>query len=169
MRLVGFNSCAVMLDFRRVLFRCGLGGYQVCRVFGDGHTLFKPLGGVGFVFYAIFKRDWFVKFSSCECFEGFFDVCPGFFGEVGESINFDVLERVIRLGCDYVVFIHEDGVFVVSPLQIKVFCEKYGLIRRQKRENAKRGLFCDGGLVLLNEVTYSFPKSLMNSFEDEFN
>jgi hypothetical protein len=114
------------------------------------------------VFYVKFNREAFHSFNFE--FRGFVASNPEFAGH-GESLNVESLEIAINRNA-ILVFVHEDGgVYFGYPKLIKNFCEKHGLIRNQKRENAYKSVDSSGLTQLVQERTYSFPLLLLQNFE----
>ncbi len=99
-------------------------------------------------YYALFKRGFFMEFNN-----QFKSFCSEHseHATVGESINKQYLDQAILSGASDLLFIYEDGrVFKADPIKVKGFCEDNDLVREQYQ----------------GEVTYSFPISIMERFDD---
>lgn len=161
MILQGYNAQALIRNLRDTLsHQFGL-RYYVRNYERNGHALFGSNNPNNKKLYVIFKRDFFITFN--KQFVSFSKQYPEYYGE-GESINTDALNRAIKFDCEYIVFIHDTGVFVAYPMLIKNFCETHKLIRGQKRLNS---IYANGTTEEhINEITYSFPKKLLIPIED---
>lgn len=117
-------------------------------------------------FYCLFKKEWLKCFNNL--FPLFIRSHKGFYSGLGESINVEWLNYAIKSGANYLCYVYPDRkVYVVSPLAVKKFCEKNGLIRIQDKSNAY--LLPDGckSVKLVNEKTYVFPIKLLERLGDD--
>ena len=158
MKIIGYNSVSAIRSFAEQYKK---GKYNVVATYKNGHTLLKPAFSEVPKLYCIYKRDFFIHFN--DIFKEFSSEFPDLSG-LGESINLSLLDRAIRLDCDYLVFIHENEVLLAYPKQIKRFCEKYNLFRKQNRENVYKTL--NGNKEPIREITYSFPKKMLINLND---
>lgn len=163
MKVLGYNAQAAIRHFAENLISRGVGRYQNHSSYRNGHAFLRPIDQGIPGLYVIYKRDFYMTFK--HEFSSFCEKYPDLAGE-GESINSDALDRALRFGAQYIVFIHPGEVLVAYPMLIKKFCESHGLIRGQKRLNMY--LAVGGDYEEKSEVTYSFPKKLLRPFEEEF-
>lgn len=138
-----------------------VGLYSVAQDYRLGHTV---LAGSKNRLYCIYKREFFLTFA--KQFKNFISLNPMFKDQEGESINLVALNNAIRSGCEFLVFIYPHKVYYAYTLMIKNFCEKNGLIRGQIRLNSFIKQDYTGKYIPESEVTYSFPKGLLNEVED---
>ena len=114
--------------------------------------------------YCLFKKEWLRCFNNL--FPVFIRAYKGFYSGLGESINVEWLNYAIRAGVNYLVYVYPDRkVYVVSPLAVKKFCEKNGLIRKQDRINSYLLPNCSKSRELVNESTYVFPIKLLERLD----
>jgi len=107
-------------------------------------------------YYLVFKRDFFNTFY--KQFEVFYDNYPEL-GKQGESINAESLKTCIKYNVSDIIFIHSDGFYSITPLQLVKFCKKFDLLRTQDKNNKYKGQ--NGVYNKVNEETYSFPIGLL--------
>lgn len=128
------------------------------------HVLLQPQGKDVPVFYCLFKREFMREFN---LFARDFLSNPDYesYAGLGESINEEWLGYSIKVA-DYLLFVYPDRkIYMISPLAVKKFCDKHGLVRVQKRVNEYR--LPDGGesRELVRERTYFFPLKLLENLE----
>jgi len=164
MELLGVNSNAKLLAFMKEIKEFGFVSNTVSENLPNGHHIIDTRGKESKI-YLLFKREFFNTFESK--FPIVIYRLPEMRG-VGESINKEALDIAIMRNCDYVVFIHESEVYITYPRIIKNLCEKYKLIRVQKKGNMYNMKDCSGQSSEIFETTYSFPKALLQKFEDKF-
>lgn len=161
----GYNSHAAMRHFLEQLHMIGFGRYNYAQNYKNGHALLKPFNKTKPSFYAIYKRDFFMSFE--KEFPAFCESHPEL-KDVGESINAEALHRAITNNIDYLVFIHpDDDVYLAYPLMIQKFCVLNGLVRGQNRVNLEMDVK-SMSFKPTSEVTFSFPKKLLKTFEEQF-
>jgi hypothetical protein len=110
-------------------------------------------------FYVKFRRG-VSSGSNGGLFQSFARQFPDFYaehsdlGNVGESINVEVLQSAIDMDADKLFFCYGDGkVFWCYPLLFLKFSQSYGLVRSQYFGERKR-----------LEITASIPFKLLNEF-----
>ena len=114
--------------------------------------------------YCLFKKEWLRCFNNL--FPSFIRAYKGFYSGLGESINVEWLNYAISVGVNYLCYVYPDRkVYVVSPLAVKKFCEKNGLIRKQDRINSYLLADCSKSRELVNESTYVFPIKLLERLD----
>lgn len=89
----------------------------------------------GLKFWMTFKGDWFLSFGK------FFNLGAS----LGESINAEILEKVIVLNVSTILFIHGADIYAISPQEYKNYAEKFKTSRQTES----------------GEVTMSVPQTLL--------
>ena len=111
-------------------------------------------------YYVVYKREWFNTFA--KQFPAFIQENPRFASEVGESINTQDLENAVSVGTNYLIFVHEEGIWKISALLFLKFARKNNLVRRQNRTNPYKQ---QGGFSsYIHEDTYSIPASMLEKW-----
>lgn len=162
MNVTGFNAQNVVRSFMEILNSHRIGNFRVLQQFRNGHYILESATNR---IYLIFKRQPFFKFK--YLFPEFIKNNPHLDG-LGESVNIEVLERCSKFSCLDLVIIHPNEIFITPPNLIKNFCVKYGLVRGQIKLNAYFKLDGFKNTELTNEVTYSFPQKIMQTFEERY-
>lgn len=160
MKVPGYNAHAATRALVEHLSRQYGSLVFISHTYPNGHHIIKR---DKIKYYVIYKRDFFQKFP--KLFEDFCMQHEDFAGE-GESINKEVLENILSRGYELIIFIHPEQVFAIYPLLVKKFCENHGLLREQIRLNTVRVPDGAGSRATISEVTYSFPKKLLQPLED---
>lgn len=128
------------------------------------HMLFRGTDNDPLVFYCLFKREFLKTFNSLF---PFFVRDNPVYGGLAESINVEALEYSINSQSDYLLFVHPDHkIYMISPLAVRRFCNKHGLIRQQDRENEY--VIPDGGksVEVLHETTYVIPLKILERLRE---
>jgi hypothetical protein len=162
MELKGYNAEAMIRNLRdKISINYGI-NYFVRNYYQNKHASLVCDNKKVPNLYVVYKRDFYKTFEYT-----FRDFCynnPDLCGE-GESINVESLNMALRMDAEYVIFLHTDGIYCIPTMLIKKFCEKYSLVRLQKRINSYiRG----DSSKSIQEKTYSFPKKLLEPIESIF-
>lgn len=138
--------------------------FNVLPVNRGRHMILKPQGGKAPTFYVLFKREWMYEFN--KLFQRFVRENPEFRG-LGESVNREWLLYSLKVGADYLVFVQPDrSLYIIPPLLVKNFVEKYNLIRTQLKSNDYRIPDGSESIERINELTYCFPIRLLTRMEE---
>lgn len=113
-------------------------------------------------FYVVFKKDYLRTFNFQ--FPGFVRDHPEFKG-LGESLNVEWLRIARAKKIDWLVFIYPSGdMYVTTPDAMFRFCNKFNLVRSQKRLNDFAQI---GGKSLpVSELTYVVPLNFLSNIMD---
>jgi hypothetical protein len=110
-------------------------------------------------YYVVFKRDFFKKFP--EFYPEFVEKNAEY-AEKAESLNTDSLARAILEGCDLIIFVHPEKMYQIYPAQMRNFCVKYNLKRKQNKFNEYK---VQGGMrEQTQEVVYHVPFKLLKEW-----
>ncbi len=117
-------------------------------------------------FYMLYKKDYFHNFNTE--FVSFANANPSLIGW-GESINKEWLEIAISLRANWLLFVHKEGIYMVTPIKLKAFCVRSDLIREQVVPNTYKSGGGSSTTVSVRETTYSFPIKILKNFNEAFN